>query len=314
MIITRGKSQCDGQVSTGINDATKQYSQSPIRSRLSAKLSTESHAQGFLLSVLLGPPGATYRKISEETLDGRPVHVYEGRFGSDVGNTVTRLWFDPASGHPVRLVHEKVLEDGTMRPTEVIDEIAVNVTLADELFRTPAPAGYQVLSLGEQAPPAETISTTPTASGSAFGASLETWHALRISEQAALVVWRRSTPQARRGRPGDWLDDVQFKLDESDVRKLTHTWVHQSGAADRWNWSLLTVDSGKLELRDSILLELSNHGSVVAEQMLVLRLDEEMLREVVAAAGKAMLPEDAARPSLADLREQAKQLAASGRE
>lgn len=315
MVVTRGTSQCDGQVGTHINDSTKQYLQTPIHSPLSAKLSAESFAQGFLLSAALGPPEAPFRKIGEEKIDGRWLHLYEGRFKDEiVPARVTKLWFDPTRGHPVRLVRDTVLKDGSLRRDEEIDEIAVNVPLADELFRRPAPEGYTVLSApAAKAAPAEAISTTPTSSGAAFGAKLEVWYALRIIDQAALVVWRRSVPQSDGGAV-DWLANMEFKLDGPEQRQLRHTWIHQSLSRDRWNWSVLAVANGSLSLRDDIVVELHNDGSVCATQMLVLRLTEDMLNDVVAAAGKAMLPESAARPSLAELREKAKSLVEFGGE
>ena len=274
---------CDGQHEWLLDGDHKLQSSKPI-SALNALLKTEAIAQSTAALDVLGPPDAAYRKVGTENHKGRRLDVYQARFQTGTNTTVSRVWIDPKDGIPVRVMRrEETDASGKTSPEMELTEIAVNVPLADELFRFDGP---------KQAPPTGPAAQQPTTaprvldlspSGSALNGSekLEFWQALRISDNAALIVWWRSAPVAQTDAP-DWLSNMTMVATSSGGdRALRHHWIYQSNAADRWNWSLVVPADGRSLGRGQIRFTLQAPRWVGTLHMMPLRLREDDLRRLL---------------------------------
>ncbi len=292
--ISQSVTMCDGKQQWTV-DAHNKLLYSRRVSRLDALLKTEMIAQNAAKLAVLGPPDAHYRKIGREEQSGHLCDLYEGQFKSEGGaTTVARVWIDPKNGLPVRVVRSQPDAHGTLSPAIELTEIAVNIPLPEELFRFAGPEDPALAGTGEQAePPA--LFVAPTAGGSKEddGETIrcDVWQALRISETASLVVWRRSAPVAKNGQAPDWLSGITlFALDPHGKRELRHHWVHQSNAADHWNWSLVVPTDGKPLGHAEIFLSVRTPRSLTTVGAISLRLQEYDLRDLLHAAQAVMLP------------------------
>jgi hypothetical protein len=150
-------------------------------------------------------------------------------------------------------------------------------------------------------------------SGSALNGSekLEFWQALRISDNAALIIWWRSAPVAQTDAP-DWLSNMTMVATSSGGdRALRHHWIYQSNAADRWNWSLVVPADGRSLGRGQIRFTLQAPRWVGTLHMMPLRLREDDLRRLLRAAHDAILPNNVPEISLPYLQAVARKLASA---
>jgi outer membrane lipoprotein-sorting protein len=327
--------QCDGSREWIRYDNKLTYSS--VMSPLDALLSTKTIEQEVAESMVLGPPDAAYRKVGAENQNGRRLDRYEAQFKTETGPTLARVWIDPKNGMPVRVVHEKLDAQGKTSPEMELTEIAVNIPLADELFRFDGAKQTQTWqdwirrSVGfeepEQAPPpaaptpaAEQQATTarPLLNFNATriflssGVRLDFWYALRISDNAALVLWRRSAPAAQTDTVPDWLSNLTMVVpDSGGDRSLRHQWIYQSLAEDRWNWSLVVTADRKSFGRGQIRFRLGSPDSVVSLETIPLRLREDDLRQLLRAAHDAMLPKSLPEISLPYLQAVARKLSST---
>jgi outer membrane lipoprotein-sorting protein len=305
-----GTRVCDGRHQTTTRDTKKQYTTTQINP-IDARLTTETFAQWILRFAVLGRPEARYNKIGRETTGGRDCDVYEARLEDEADGSVMveKLWFDPASGYPVRKIVDRILPDGKIEHDSDYSEISVNVALADELFSTVAPAGYE--RLGDA--PEETATDVPLSMASTgscsggFDQTLAAWHTFRITDNAALVIWRRSVPKPAADGSLDWLSQMEMTVSEPKCA-VRHTWLYQSRSPEIWNWSLVAdVDR---QLPDPGIFEFK----LVAERFVgtlglyALRFPDDQLDQILKAAGAAALPEGAPRHSLTALRAKALEL------
>jgi outer membrane lipoprotein-sorting protein len=302
---------CDGQNLWNLDAENKPRFSRPVNA-LDALLKTEMIGQNAIELAVLGPPDASYRKVGKETHNGRPCDLYEGRFQEGGAAKVARVWIDPKSGMPIRAVRGELEADGTLLPRTELTDIAVNVPLADDLFRFNGPedAGKQNAHQATSEPLA--LEMSPTGAGSNGEETLETWFALRIADNAALVVWRRSAPAAQADAPPDWLSGVTMDIpDPRGDRNLRHQWVYQSNSPDRWNWSLVVPADGKPLGRGEINLTLRAPRSRTTLGLVALRFNEEDLRRLLRAAHHSMLPTSVAEVSLPYLQAVARKLASA---
>lgn len=305
--VRQGRRVCDGRRETNLNDTDKQYKTSLVNP-IDARITTELFAQAYLRFAVLGQPEAPYKKIGREVIEGVECDVYEARIEDKEFHwvTVDKLWFDPVSGYPVRKTTDRIGADGKQLRVREYDEISVDVPLADELFAPDPPADYERLG----GAPKETngpvpLSTAPTGSGAGGDdQELSQWHALRISDHAALVTWRRSAPEPAVDGTLDWLSQIEFTCDGSQ-HGVRHAWLYQSGSPNVWNWSLVTVVDRELPDPGTFVFTLRTDKKFVGiMNMCALRFPDDQLERILQAAAAA-LPEGAPGYSLAELRAKA---------
>jgi outer membrane lipoprotein-sorting protein len=290
---------CDGKHQWTLDGDNKLERAHPV-SRLDALLRTEEVAQIAARFAVLGPPDAHYRRIGREEQNGRSCDLYEGRLPGAGGTAVSRVWIDPKDGLPVRVVRGQLEVDGTLSPSFELTDVAINVPLPDELFRFDDSVHPHVV--GTPALPKDTeppvLDLAPTMR-SGYDEGFDLWHALRISDKAALIIWRRSAPTAKTDAPPDWLSGIiMFASDSHEERELRHHWVHQSDAADHWSWSLVVPADGKPLGHADIFLRMRAPNSLTTLGLTPLGFQENDLRELLRAAQSSMLPSNSADISL----------------
>jgi hypothetical protein len=298
MIVKRGSVACNGRRASRISEEDKHLATSST-GVLDAWITTETWAQEFLTN-LLGPPGVPYKKIGRETISGRVCDVYEGRLG-DRNEYLSKLWLDPTTGYPVRSTQDELMPDGTTRRVKELEKIEVNVPLDDKLFELAAPDGFKVVA-DESVVDPTTLSSWYTSAGFGGDKKLEVWHAFRITDAAALVVWRRSKPEEKEDGTSDWLSGMTFSIFGDDrKRDVRHNWVYQSRSPDVWSWSLVATADGPLADRGGVRINLKSKPLHATMDMIPLRFPEQGLERIIEAAVRATLPEDAPRFKLEHL-------------
>jgi outer membrane lipoprotein-sorting protein len=327
--------QCDGE-REWTHDGDKKLFYSNAVSPFDAVLRTKAIEQDAAVSAVLGPIEAAYRKVGTENQGGRRLDVYEARYQTEAGATLARIWLDPKTGLPTRVVHDRLDAKGKTTPQMELTDIEVNIPLADALFRFDGPKKTQTVqdwmrrSLGLEepepapapAPPAPSVEQPaparpflgldPNGIAQSGDVRLEFWDAVRVSDNAALVIWRRSVPPAQADAALDWLSNLTMVVPESrGDRALRHQWIYQSLAADRWNWSLVVPADGKSLGRSQVRLTLRSRRSVTTMEMTPLRLCEDDRRQLLRAAHDAMLPKTFPEISLPYLQAVARKLASA---
>jgi hypothetical protein len=304
---------CDGTHDWIVGEGGKLRS-ARVLNALDARLMTETYAQIAILMAVLGPAEAPYQKIGKDNVDGRRCDLYESRLERKAFSTVIRIWIDPKNGLPVRLVRNDTDGNGGPSTETELNEISVNTPLADDLFRFQPAPGDKLAAKAEpvkanQPPP---LDTAPVCSASTGDTNLELWHTLRIADNAALMVWRRSAPQTAPHETRDWFANIQIAVpDATGNRLMRHDWVEQSLSADRWNWSLVVTADRKPLGRGEMNLTLRSGGTQLSLGFTALRFSDEELRQLLAAAQHATLEAEVPEISLADLRAQAIKLLGS---
>jgi outer membrane lipoprotein-sorting protein len=311
--ILQGVDLCDGAHEWFLGAGNKPRFSRPVGA-LDALLKTEMIGQIAAELAVLGPPDASYRKIGKDNANGRQCDLYEARFQLGSSTIVARVWIDPSDGLPVRVVRDELEADGKVAHETELTDIAVNVPLADELFRFNGPEDTKQSRPNAAQPPNEPLllDTSPTGSGSSGDAKLEAWQALRIADNAALVVWRRSGPVAQADAVPDWLSGVTMNVrDPHGDRALRHQWMYQSNSADRWNWSLVVPADGKPLGRGEINFTIRSPRRRTTVGLTALRFKEDDLRQLLRAAQRSMLPNSATDVSLPYLRAVARKLSSA---
>ncbi|HEV8066182.1 MAG TPA: DUF2092 domain-containing protein [Planctomycetaceae bacterium] len=311
--ILQGADLCDGAHEWFLGASNKpQFSRAV--GALDALLKTEMIGQIAAELAVLGPPDASYRKIGKDNSNGRQCDLYEARFQLGSSTSVARVWIDPRDGLPVRVVRDELESDGKLSHETELTDIAVNVPLADELFRFNGPEDAKQTrpNASQRSSEAPLLDTSPTSSGSSGNAKLETWQALRISDNAAFVVWRRSAPVAQADAAPDWLSGVKMNVrDSRGDRELRHHWVYQSNSPDRWNWSLVVPADGKPLGRGEINFTMRSPRSRLTVGLTPLRFKEDDLRQLLRAAQRSMLPASTTEVSLPYLQAVARKLSSA---
>jgi outer membrane lipoprotein-sorting protein len=304
---------CDGKQEWLADEGGKPLFVLQSLSALDARLKTEYFAQIAVLTAVLGPAGSQYQKVGVDSANGRRCDVYQARFEIGRHATVSKVWMDPRTGFPVRVVREELDSTGKLKDELELTEIQVNVPLADDLFRPATPSDGKKPNTTDlqaaQNPLALDVSAIESASSGE--GKLEAWYALQISSKAALVVWRRSLP------PGpattDPLADLSINLaDPNGERSVRHTWVDRAKRADDWSWSLVASADGKPIDQSLISIVMKTKHNRLTLSFLALRLDDRELAQIVVAVDHATLgrsPEDV---TLRDLRERAGKPPAGG--
>jgi outer membrane lipoprotein-sorting protein len=304
---------CDGKREWLADEAGKPLFVLRTLSPLDARLTTEYFAQIAAKTAVLGPAGSQYKKIGVDSADGRRCDVYEARFAIGRHSTVSKVWIDPQTGFPVRVVRDEINAAGKLTDELELTEIQVNVALADDLFR---PAGSSDAATpgadelpGEKNPLAIDLRSIASA---VFGeAKLDAWYALQISKEAALVIWKRTPPADP--ATSDPLADLSISFSNpGKERPARHIWVDQAKRADDWSWSLVVATDGKAIGPSAINMVLKTKRSRLTLLFPVLWFNDPELEQIVLAAQPATLGRSPEVVSLHDLRELARKLPASG--
>jgi outer membrane lipoprotein-sorting protein len=304
---------CDGKQEWLADERGKPLFVLQSLSALDARLKTEYLAQIAVVTAVLGPAGSQYQKVGVDSADGRRCDVYQARFAIGRHVTVSNVWMDPRTGFPVRVVREEL--DGTGKLTDELEltEIQVNVSLADEAFRgVKSSDGTKPNATDSQAAPNPlALKVSAIESASSEEGQLEAWYALQVSNNTALVIWRRS--QARGPAAADPLADLSFNFaDPNGDRPVRHTWVDRAKRADDWSWSLVASADGKAIDQSLMRIVMEAKHSRLTLSLPSLRFDDRELEQIVIAAGHATLGRSAEEVKLRDLRELADKLPANG--
>lgn len=304
--ITYGIRLCDGKRETFVMESEKRVASMPI-SELDAMLSTETLAQLMVVGMLIGPPERQFVKIGVEDVHGQKCAIYEGEIEND---GIARIWFNPVTGWPAKVVHERRQAGGSKVKVMEIDRIEVNLPIDESLFAYVAPDDYSVqqadqthetpAGIRDQSPgevdlnAPEKLNPQPTSHSASGHLSLAVWHAFRVDENHALLVWRRSLPEQKEGGELDWLNQLTITVGGGvNAKPARHQWIQSTTRDDQWLWSLLSTPDGESLDRGLINLRLKNdRGDQCSDGTVALRFDDSTLRRLIAAAATQFaLPE-----------------------
>ncbi|MFO1007167.1 MAG: hypothetical protein U0929_14490 [Planctomycetaceae bacterium] len=296
--IVTGLRVCDGQYEGMLNDGSKEYLRSPVGT-LDAALKTEELAQGYDMLMVLGPPDSNYERVGKDTVKGIICDQYVSNFDS---NDLIRLWIDPQSGWPIRIVAETLNAAGKWTPIIEINEIDINSELPDSLFTLSPPEGYvdliSKLKPGPSSDPASStaepsshevpeISMQSTGGGHCNDQSLEIWHSFLISPDSALIAWKRTMPKATDDGSIDWLNGIELDYQSGKAsRPLKHQWVRPP-QDKQWLWSIIKTADGQPFDRGMIQMTLHSKGCNLSNSIVPLLFPDDTLDRLLQAADKS---------------------------
>ena len=306
--ITTGLRLCDGQHEAMQDDNEKYYMQVPV-SALDCVVKTEELAQGIAMTMLLGPPDTHFQPLKSEMIEGIHCELYVASLEE---HARIRLWLDPQTGWPVRVVAENLNATGKWTPLIEVNEVVINGELPDSLFQLSPPEGYvDLMSKVRSVPIPETtanavassnskppeISMQSTGSGHCGDQSLENWHGFILSPDSAVVVWKRTMPKAADDGTLDWLSGIELSWQNGqDSRPLRHHWARPP-QPQQWFWSIVRTADGQPFDRGMIMMTLRSEGCRLSNSIVPLQLPEKTLDQLIRAAERS-LPEKGSREPL----------------
>ena len=155
----------------------------------------------------------------------------------------------------------------------------MNPRFAKERFQFNPPEGYKTVMIGPQPVQRDVpLEITSTGSGASGSTKLESWQALRISDNSAILVWRRSTPEPRADGTLDWLDHVEITHGDSNQSlNSRHRWLLPPSSTEAWNWSLIALPAGHSFGRSPVKILLRAKRSQTAIDFIPLQLADKDL-------------------------------------
>ena len=298
--IVTGLQVCDGQHQVMLNDTSREYARFPVGS-LDAMLKTEELAQGYAMLMVLGPPETHFEMVGIETVKGINCDLYTYSYEK---NAVMRLWIDPQTGWPIRIVAEILNAAGKWTPLIEINEIDINSELPDSLFTFSPPEGYvDLVSKLSPAPNSESttpdaaapsnsqrpeITMQPTVGEGCNGQTLGIWQGFILGPDSALVVWRRSMPEPTKEGTVDWLSGMELNYQNGkDSRPLQHHWAH-APQDKQWLWSIIKTADGQPFDRGMIQMTFRSKGCSLSNSIVPLLFPDATLDRLIQAAEKSL--------------------------
>jgi hypothetical protein len=194
------------------------------------ELSAEMLIQTQLPQQFLSGNLRDFVRKGKEAVNGVPCDVYEHSF-EDPGSK-NRVWLDPKTGFPVRIVSYDIDQAGRETPTHVIDHVEVNIPASATGLAFDPPEGYQIT----HSPQSQTDSLVPVTSGSSGNASVGLWHGFNIDDRAVLLCWYFEPLSA--STDGDAKEPMTFLLAGADPCKHVDV-ATAEGSGHVWKWSLV---------------------------------------------------------------------------
>jgi hypothetical protein len=253
--VTSSASANDGERSIALLHDQKRAILTPS-DPLDAELSVERGLQISEVERLINGLPEDYQRVGTELVDGAWCDIYQSKV-DDVGGLQfwRRLWIDPTSGLPVRVLGMKRHEGEEAEPFYEYTEIHANVDPPAELFSFEAPAGYEVTKIEAMPRPA---GIWPTSSGSAGSRQVAEYVGLGIDDRAMLVCWSQWTQE---GGAKVWFKDPpSMTFDGAGSRACKATTLYETTSGDvRWRWSLVRPRDGRPIGADGLTIQVS-HG------------------------------------------------------
>jgi hypothetical protein len=228
---------------------------SPSDSSLQVELFVETGLQVSEMQHLVDGVPEDYERVGSERVNGGWCDIYESKpVGDEALRLWRRVWINPDSGLPVRVLGMMRTADGVESPMYEYTEIRANEDPPAELFSFQAPAGYEVTEVTET-PASPQISAL--SSGATGNHNVAEWVALKIDDSAILLCWSQ------------WTDEDGNQLWFHDAPKLVLQGVAQRDCSEqplyetmsgnvRWRWSLIVPKDGRPVAGDSLSLSLSD--------------------------------------------------------
>lgn len=306
--IVTGYRMCDGQYEVMSNDSAKEFMRYPIGS-LDAMLKTEQLAQGYAMLMVLGPAETNYVRVGSEPVNGIDCDLYVANF---VEKQTFRLWINPRTGWPTRIVVESLNAAGKWSPNIEINEIDINGEMPETLFTYSPPEGYvDLISKHKPAPghgPTASDSAVPSASqppeismepmgtGSCNGQSLDLWNCFLLSPDTAIIAWKRTPPKAAEDGTVDWLSGIELVYQSGKTsRPVKHHWARPP-QDKQWLWSIIKTTDGQPFGRGMIQMNFRSKGCNMSNSFVPLLFSDSTLDQLLQAADKSRPAEFAGEP------------------
>ena len=138
----------DGKRSWVIADSEKQAISTPTFDTLQAELRVESGLQASEAQQLLNGLPGNFGRIGSERLRGVNCDIYESK--PEVGDKLLRrVWVDPSSGLPMRILGIERSKDGDEQPVYEYTDIKADVKPPAGLFSFNIPKDYEFTEVNE---------------------------------------------------------------------------------------------------------------------------------------------------------------------
>jgi hypothetical protein len=273
--VTKTYSANDGKRSLTVLEDQKKAILSSKVDPLETELYVENALQTTEVEALISRHPQDFERIGTERINGTWCDIHQSK---PVQGFWQRVWIDPTSGLPVKVVGMSRNANGEAEPTYEFTEIRANVDPPPELFTFAAPAGYELLEI-KDAPTTRMVQ--PTCSGSAGRRSAAEWVGLKIDDQTVLLCWSQ------------WLQEKELKswfhdpprivLQGAAERTCGAETLYETMSGDiRWRWSLVFPSDKKPIGTDALTIKFSDkkEGSV-ALSLQPLVFSETRLAEMV---------------------------------
>jgi hypothetical protein len=255
--VTRTYSANDGKRSLLVLDDQKKAILMSNVDPLETELYVENALQATEVEALISRHPQDFERIGSERIDDTWCEIYQSK---SVKHFWQRVWINPTSGLPVKVIGMSKNSDGEEQAAYEFTEIRANVEPPPELFKLKAPEGYEVTEI-KDAP--ETRTVQPTASGTAGRHSAAEWVGLKIDDDTILVCWSQWTQEKELK---SWFHDPpRIVLQGVTERNCGAETLYETVSGDiRWRWSLVFPSDKKPIGTDALAIKFSDKkdGSV----------------------------------------------------
>ncbi|MCA9236830.1 MAG: hypothetical protein KDA44_15245, partial [Planctomycetales bacterium] len=222
---------------------------------LQTELMVETGLQISEIEQMIGGLPGDFQRVGTEKTGEVWCDVYEQVLHDDPLQFTKRIWIDPTTGLPTRVL--VTTQSPGREPERLFEytEIRANAAPPERLFALQVPDGYELVEPTTAAatalPDDHAATDQPTnppigsfSSGSAGASTVSQWVGINIDDAAVLTCW--SQWSVVDGEKQWFLDEPQIELNGVAKRPCREQPLWETTSGDvRWRWSLIRPVDGR---------------------------------------------------------------------
>ena len=261
---------------------------------LQTELMVETGLQISEVEQLLGGVPQDYVRVGTEKIGDAWCDLYEIVRNEGAMRFTKRVWIDPDTGLPARVLLSSARQGETPEPVYECTEIRADAAPPERLFAFQVPEGYETVE-GTNADAPETPEQPPIgafSSGTAGAHTVAQWVGVNIDDRAVLACWSQWSVD---GDGKAWFTIApKIELVGATSRACVEQPLWETTSGDvRWRWSLIRPADGRSLAGDELMFEVRDlQDGTMTLTVHPLAFPESRLAEIVAAVQRRSLADE----------------------